>query len=113
MTYTQTVEIPADRRIVVEAPREIPTGSMITLTFTSIPGVGEKPETREKSAAETAREMWDSLPTIEDCKREAAAKYAARKASGVDPLEQYRGSGIFGHVDGVTYQRSIRDEWPD
>jgi hypothetical protein len=57
--------------------------------------------------------MWDSLPTIEDSKREAAEKAVRRKASGVDPLEQYRGSGLFGHVDGVTYQRSIRDEWPD
>ena len=33
MTITQTVEIPADRRITVEVPREIRTGTVI-LTFT-------------------------------------------------------------------------------
>jgi len=33
MTITQTLEIPADRRITVEVPREIRTGTVI-LTFT-------------------------------------------------------------------------------
>jgi len=33
MAITQTVEIPADRRITLEVPREVPTGQVI-LTFT-------------------------------------------------------------------------------
>ena len=33
MSYTQTVEIPADRRLVIDVPHEIPTGTVI-LTFT-------------------------------------------------------------------------------
>ena len=33
MAITQTVEIPADRRITLEVPREVPTGPVI-LTFT-------------------------------------------------------------------------------
>jgi len=33
MTITQTVEIPADRRLTIEVPREVPTGAVI-LTFT-------------------------------------------------------------------------------
>ena len=33
MTITQTVEIPADRRITIEVPREVPTGPVV-LTFT-------------------------------------------------------------------------------
>jgi len=33
MTITQTIEIPADRRITLEVPREVPTGPVI-LTFT-------------------------------------------------------------------------------
>jgi len=33
MTITQTVEIPADRRITLEVPREVPTGPVI-LSFT-------------------------------------------------------------------------------
>ena len=38
MTITQTVDIPADRRLVIDVPREIPSGRTI-LTFT--------PETQE------------------------------------------------------------------
>ena len=34
MTITQTVNIPADRRIVIDVPHEIPLGQ-VTLTFTS------------------------------------------------------------------------------
>ena len=33
MTITQTVEIPADRRLTIEVPREVPVGRTI-LTFT-------------------------------------------------------------------------------
>ena len=33
MSITQTVEIPANRRLVIDVPREVPTGSVI-LTFT-------------------------------------------------------------------------------
>ena len=33
MTITKTIEIPADRRVTLEVPREVPTGPVI-LTFT-------------------------------------------------------------------------------
>jgi len=33
MSVTQTVEIPANRRLVIDVPREVPTGPVI-LTFT-------------------------------------------------------------------------------
>jgi hypothetical protein len=42
MTITQTVEIPADRRIVLEVPREVPPGRVI-LTFTPESPVEECP----------------------------------------------------------------------
>ena len=35
MTITQTVEIPNNRRLIIDIPREIPTGSVI-LTFTPV-----------------------------------------------------------------------------
>jgi hypothetical protein len=41
MTITQTVEIPADRRIVLEVPPQIPTGTVI-LTFTPVKKEGGK-----------------------------------------------------------------------
>jgi len=33
MSITQTVEIPADHRLIIDVPREVPTGPVI-LTFT-------------------------------------------------------------------------------
>ena len=40
MTITQTVEIPADRRIILEVPREVPTGPVI-LSFTPVSETGK------------------------------------------------------------------------
>ena len=39
MSVTQTVEIPANRRLVIDVPREIPSGQVI-LTFTPIAETG-------------------------------------------------------------------------
>ena len=36
MTITQTIEIPADRRITLEVPREVPSGKTI-IAFTPVP----------------------------------------------------------------------------
>jgi len=47
MTVTQTVEIPADRRITVEVPREIRTGTVI-LTFTPPQTVKKRKFTEEE-----------------------------------------------------------------
>jgi hypothetical protein len=47
MSVTQTVDIPADRRITLEVPREVPVGRTV-LTFTPALAVKEKiPEERE------------------------------------------------------------------
>ena len=35
MTFTQTIEIPANRRIILEVPSEVPTGPVI-LTFSPV-----------------------------------------------------------------------------
>ena len=44
MTVTQTVEIPTDRRLTIDVPREVPTGSVV-LSFTPVTGTtgGECP----------------------------------------------------------------------
>ena len=41
MTITQTVEIPADRRLVIDVPPEIPTGTVI-LTFAPSSAIKKK-----------------------------------------------------------------------
>ncbi|MDR0552267.1 MAG: hypothetical protein LBG72_09710 [Spirochaetaceae bacterium] len=46
MLYTQTVKIPADRRIVIDLPNEIPAGE-VTLTFSSAPADRKKAEARD------------------------------------------------------------------
>jgi len=57
MTITQTVEIPADRRITV--PCEVPTGPVI-LTFTPVKG-GKKPVMTEDEERELFRLHADEL----------------------------------------------------
>ena len=94
MSITQTVEIPASRQLVIDVPREIPTGSVI-LTFTP----AKKP-----AVGKTNR-------TLEDALRRAEEKAADPNRR---PLSHFFGilsPNTYG--DGVAYQRAIRDEWDD
>jgi hypothetical protein len=111
MLYEQTITVPENHRLTLEVPYAIPAGAVahveiIWQTPSSAP-------TEEKTIEDIVREMEESIPTLEECLQEAEAKYAAWKASGVDPLLKWHGSKIFGDIDGLTYQRSMRDEWPD
>ena len=92
MTITQTVEIPADRRLTIEVPREIPAGKTI-LAFTpvaSIPQIEtEKLNNTEKIFLskliinemlqdETVRYLTGILHTdmsLEEIREERLAKY--------------------------------------
>ena len=60
MTITQTVEIPVDRRLVVDVPREVPAGKTI-LTFTPIPAVKEGVSSDHLSAKEKPTPRADAL----------------------------------------------------
>jgi len=53
MAITQTVEIPADRRITLEVPREVPTGPVI-LTFTPA-----KTEIKPRMTEEEERKLFE------------------------------------------------------
>ncbi|MCL2044430.1 MAG: DUF2281 domain-containing protein [Treponema sp.] len=59
MSITQTVFIPADRRLTIEVPREVPSGQVI-LTFTPKP-VEQEPAT-ERATTSVASEMSGSPP---------------------------------------------------
>jgi hypothetical protein len=89
MTIERTVEIPADRRIIVEVPPEIPAGKVV-LTFTPA-------EDRE---LEKVERIWEWNRTHPG---ELRAKLL--KLRGSLP------SDSFGGLNGVAYQRKIRDEW--
>ena len=62
MTITQTVEIPADRRITLEIPREVPTGATVRVESNIIPFV-KKEENPEK--IHLTKQMIEEM--IQDC----------------------------------------------
>jgi hypothetical protein len=99
----QTVEIPANHRLTLEIPPEIPAGRGI-LTFTPALVVENSPHTAAKAPGS---------PAIEALKNEAAQKAARRSAdpSG-DALQRF--CGYLAHIyteDGVVIQRRLRNEW--
>jgi hypothetical protein len=60
MTITQTVDIPADRRITLEVPREVPVGRTV-LAFTPVP---DRKVGSDQSANERATPHSDALFAI-------------------------------------------------
>jgi len=97
MTITQTIEIPADRRITV--PREVPEGKANIIIQFPI----------QDANINKATLPGGSYRTVEE-----ALEASAKKAVDPDrkPISRHFGKnkGIFGG-DGVAYQRAIRDEW--
>ena len=87
MTITQTVEIPPDRRLTIEVPREIPVGSA-RLELNVIPFVKkeEKTEPLLKTLVGVATPIADSLLgaaanlgsiTLDEIREEKLAKHLA------------------------------------
>jgi hypothetical protein len=102
ITITQTVDIPADRRLHLDLPQSVPGGRADMVLVLS--------------PAEKAPRVYtpEPFPSIEELKAEAAAKHAEMLKTGVDPLARFAGclKDVFTE-DGVEYQRRMRDEWPD
>ena len=85
----------------MDIPPDMPTGSaevIVRVPVNAVPQSGE----------------CSPFPTMEELDEKAHEQYLAWKDTGIDPLIELRdslnGRQIFG-VDGVAYQRSIRDEW--
>ena len=93
MTIEQTIDIPADRKIILEVPRSIPAGKTI-LSFTPI----STSDTNEKSPRTTQEALQIAQAKAADPNRK--------------PLSRHFGA-LKGLWDGdeVAYQRNLRDEW--
>jgi len=92
MRVEQTVEIPSNRRLFVDVPPEVPLGKVI-LTFT--------PASVYKDL-ESAEEIWTA-------NRAHPEEIKAR----LQTLQGCLGENAFGGMDGVAYQRKVREEWDD
>jgi len=101
MNITQTVEIPASRRLTIDVPREIPMGKAV-LTFT--PASVQKSKNQQY---DTAPLPGGSYNTVDEALQAAAEKAADPNRKPISRLFG-KHKGIFGG-DGVTYQRAIRD----
>ena len=106
MTITQTVETPADRRLIIDVPAEMPVGRAV-LAFT--------PATEaEDRGAFCQKPLSGPLPGGNARTIEEALQMAAEKAADPNrkPISRHFGKhkGILGG-DGLAYQRAIRDEW--
>jgi hypothetical protein len=139
MTIQQTVEIPADHRLIIDVPQEIPAGKATILLFSGASG--------DTVAAEKAPDRWaNPLPGLAKDSNKAepesgldvpagqrkipddlaelfheAAQRAERERTDQayrdEIAEIYRkcqeGGPILGGIDGMEFQRMMRDEWSD
>ncbi|GHU48988.1 hypothetical protein FACS1894200_07010 [Spirochaetia bacterium] len=107
MLIQQTIEVPASRRITLDVPQDVPLGRTI-LTFTPALTKDQLPIGESSSAS-------PSFTTLVELAKEAAAKTAQRAANPERFLERMdkcqEGGPLFDGIDGVKFQRSIRDEW--
>ncbi|MCL2231554.1 MAG: hypothetical protein FWB99_00580 [Treponema sp.] len=85
MTITQTVEIPADRRLIIEVPSEVPAGrAQVELKVIPFPRKMENPQAPLKILDGASTPIADSLLgaasnlgeiTLEEIREERLSKY--------------------------------------
>jgi hypothetical protein len=119
MPIQKTIETPANYRVSVDAPREMPVGPII---HPFAPAPAEKTaEANKWDAAARAlgyKDQRDYLrantpATIEEAEAQAQAKLD--DPDHVNFFKRYYGAleGEEAYGDGAEYQRKMRSEWPD
>ena len=121
MTITQTVDVPADHRLTIDVPREVPAGrTYVIIQFPVLENTQANDVSQQKDKEQVSDETfiqilrdaydaWKTPRTIEEALQMAEEKAADPNRK---PISQLFGThkGFFGG-DGVAYQRAIRDEW--
>jgi hypothetical protein len=101
MSVTQTVDIPANHRLTIDVPREIPMGrAILTFTPTSV-------QRSQDQRYDATLLPGGSYNTVKEALQAAAEKAADPHRKPISRLFG-KHKGIFGG-DGVAYQRAIRD----
>ena len=90
MSLEQTVEIPPSHRLFVDVPPEVPVGKAI-LTFTPV---------SVRKDLKYAGEIWA-------VNREHPEELKAK----LENLQGSLGKAAYGGMDGIAYQRKVREEW--
>ena len=90
MTMTQTIDVPADRRITLEVPREIPLGRTI-ITFTPAPkpaALHECPICARNIDPETGNPRYnaETVAAIEEGMAISRGEIPAKKFSSLDEM---------------------------
>jgi hypothetical protein len=101
MFIERTVEIPADHRLTIEVPREIPEGKTRVIIQFPAPACG---------SAEAGIDFAPSYPP------EEAIKAAAQRLANPNRRLPSSYRGILSpdtYGDGLAYQQKLRDEWHD
>ena len=93
MSVTQTVDIPDSRRLTIEVPDDVPSGKTL-LTYTAFSTVSANKD------LERAEKVWAYNHTHSDELREQLQKLHGRL-----------GDKSFDGLDGIAYQRKVRDDW--
>ncbi|MDR3172252.1 MAG: hypothetical protein LBU17_11640 [Treponema sp.] len=123
MTIQQTIEIPADRRVYFDLPRDIPIGeAKVEFTITLVPALKkEEPKLGMITSEQLKTLIGDKAPSLpKGCevsdRREAFINLAWQrgKPHKEHSLFKYAGclkdSGIF-DGDSMDIQREMRREW--
>lgn len=104
MTIEQTVEIPANHRLTIEVPPEIPEGKTRVIIQFPVPAA---------PACDSTGAGIDFVPSHPP---EEAIKAAAQRLSNPNRRLPSSYRGILSpdtYGDSVAYQRKLRDEWDD
>jgi hypothetical protein len=119
MIIEQTVEIPADHRLILDLPCSVPAGVKTRVVTTIVSeGVQYKPLT-EKEARQRREDAVKNDPQVQKILKAGAAQAEARKSgSSRSSLKQWYGvladSRAWGkELDAVAEIRRIRNEWGD